>query len=296
MPTKKEKDKFTRSWIIKNGVPIVKSYEGNLTLRALHYRLVSIGMFNTVQHYKRVIGAMTKARWDGLIEFDDLVDHDREMLGETKYDITDVDSEVEGSMNSIKYWLDVYRKNRWENQPIYAEVFIEKKALQGVFESPCSQLSIALNPCKGYASLTFIHDAYKRFSEAESRGKELIILYFGDYDPSGEDIPRSLIENLSRMGVDVKLKRIALNESQVIEWRLPPAPAKTGDSRTRNWDGLGQVELDAVEPRDLVKLLRKSVADIFDEKLFSTLQAQEKEEREEYKSKIGIEIREFLDL
>lgn len=41
-------------------------------------------------------------------------------------------------------------------------------------------------------------------------------------------------------------------EQQVIEWGLPPAPAKETDSRTANWDGLGQVELDAVKPEKLI--------------------------------------------
>jgi len=72
-------DKFTRKWIIETGVPIVKSYGGNLTLRALHYRLVAKGMTNTLQHYKRVVTAMIDARWDGLVEFSDFLDH-REML------------------------------------------------------------------------------------------------------------------------------------------------------------------------------------------------------------------------
>lgn len=51
---KRTKDEFTRDWIIENSVEILSRYEpGVLTIRALHYQLVSIGMTNTLQHYKR---------------------------------------------------------------------------------------------------------------------------------------------------------------------------------------------------------------------------------------------------
>lgn len=64
---KRTKDEFTRDWIIENSVEILSRYEpGVLTIRALHYQLVSIGMTNTLQHYKRVVAAMEVARWDGL--------------------------------------------------------------------------------------------------------------------------------------------------------------------------------------------------------------------------------------
>ena len=56
---KRTKDEFTRDWIIENSVEILSRYEpGVLTIRALHYQSVSIGMTNTLQHYKRVVSAM----------------------------------------------------------------------------------------------------------------------------------------------------------------------------------------------------------------------------------------------
>lgn len=54
------KDEFTRNWIIENSVDILSNYEdGVLTIRGLHYQLVSRGMTNDIQHYKRVVGNRT---------------------------------------------------------------------------------------------------------------------------------------------------------------------------------------------------------------------------------------------
>lgn len=278
-------DKFNRTWIIQNALEEIPQYEkGVLTIRGLHYRLVARGMTNTIQHYKRVVGAMTKARWEGQIAFNTFSDNDRETIGETEFEKTEPTEEAESSKYYIKYYLRNYHKNRWENQPFYPEVFIEKKALQGVFSKPCKKLNVALSPCKGYPSLTFLKEASDRFKEALSKGKKPIILYFGDYDPSGEDIPRSIKQNLWDMGIDIDLKRISLLEEQVVDWNLPPAPAKKTDSRTANWDGLGQVELDAVHPNKLRKLCSDSILQYFNQELFEELLIQEKEEKKEYQN------------
>lgn len=288
-------DKFTRQWILENGVPIVKQYGNTLTLRALHYRLVSIGMTNSQNHYKRVIAAMTQARWSGEIHFQDFKDHERDMIGQTDFRETDVDTEIENAQDQIKAWATHYSKNRWENQAYYPEVFIEKKALIGVFEKPCREMDIALCPCKGYPSLTYMYDACLRFTEAERDGKIPIILYFGDYDPSGEDIPRSVGATLGRMGVNVEVKRIALMEEQVVAWKLPPAPTKLTDSRSSNWGGLGQVELDAVEPRELQQLCTDSIMEVFDQDQHDALMDAENEESIKFKQELKDSINDLLD-
>lgn len=284
-------DQFNRKWILETGIPIVNEYDDSLTIRALHYRLVAAGMTNTIQHYKRVQQAMTQARWDGLIPFSAFMDHDRQVLGYTDATETNVDDKIDMGQRQIKAWMTNYSKNRWENQPIYPEVFIEKKALQGVFEQPCLDMDIALCPCKGYPSLTYIYDAANRFKEAKRNGQEPIILYFGDYDPSGEDIPRSIGENLSKMGVEVEVKRILLMEHQVIKWKLPPAPTKITDSRSANWSGLGQVELDAIEPRKLKKIAMGSIMSLFNDDLYEDLKAQEANEEEVYRA----ELKQFVN-
>ena len=282
------KDEFTRKWITENSIEIISRYEkGILTLRGLHYQLVSIGMTNTIAHYKRVVSAMIEARWSGLVDFDAFSDHDREMIGSTEYEQTILEDSIEKGKEQVKAWMNQYYKNRWENQPYYPEVFIEKKALQGVFQKTCYQNDIALGACKGYPSLTFLNEATQRLINAEMNGKIPIILYFGDYDPSGEDIPRAIKENIIRLGCEsIEVRRIALMENQVVAWNLPPAPVKEGDSRTANWDGLGQVELDAVKPEKLQRLCQDAIDEIFNSELYDELKETEEEERKTYRTEL----------
>lgn len=282
------KDLFTKKWIIENSLEIINRYEkGMLTIRALHYQLVTVGMTNTIQHYKRVVNAMIEARWNGLVDFDTFSDHDREMIGSTMYETTSVENEVRTGKDQVLAWMKAYRKNRWENQDYYPEVFIEKKALQGVFQPICSKNNITLGACKGYPSLTFLNEATDRLNYASLLGKKPIILYFGDYDPSGEDIPRSIEENIKRLGCnDIEVIRFALMEHQVIEWNLPSAPAKEGDSRTAKWEGIGQVELDAIEPKKLQRLCQDSIDQYFDYEKYNDLKDVEDIERREYQKEL----------
>lgn len=285
-------DGFGKAWIIEHGIPIVESYSG-LTLRALHYRLVAQGMPNTLNHYKRVISAMTSARWDGLVDFSDFDDHERNMVTLTNWEEKDLEAEIDNAKYQVKLWLTSHRLNTWSNQPNYIEVWIEKKALQGTFQFPCSIKDVGLFPCKGYPSLTWLDKAKDRFTEAYHAGKKITILYWGDYDPSGEDIPRSIGDNLRRMGMDIDIDRIALLEEQVIELGLPPAPTKIGDSRTAAWGGLGQVELDAIEPNQLEKMIKKSINEYFDDDLYQELKDTEREERAFYKKALKDWVKDY---
>lgn len=282
------KDIFTKKWITENSIQIIKRYQkGILTIRGLHYQLVSIGMTNSLLHYKRVVSAMIDARWDNLVDFDAFSDHDRVMIGDTRAEETNLEDSIDKAKESIRDWMEYYSRNRWENQPYYPEVFIEKKALQGVFGSVCSRNDVALGACKGYPSLTFLNDSNERFMRAEENGKKPIILYFGDYDPSGEDIPRSIEENIKKLGcTTIRVKRIALMEAQVVEWKLPPAPAKESDSRTAKWNGLGQVELDAVKPEKLQAMCQEAIDKIFDRALYDELIELENSERGEYRKSL----------
>jgi hypothetical protein len=75
-------------------------------------------------------------------------------------------------------------------------------------------------------------------------------------------------------------------KNQVIEWKLPHAPAKEGDSRTANWGGLGQVELDAIEPKKLQRLCQNAINQYFDDDLYNELKELETTERVEYRENL----------
>lgn len=288
-------DIYNRAWIIDNAKEVLEEYPEGLTLRQLHYRLVARGMINDYNHYKRLGTAMGVCRWNGEIPFDVFIDRERSVFGSTSYEETSVEDEIEYVKGSIEYWMDHYSLNRWSNQDTYLEVWIEKKALQGVFERPCSRNSVGLFPCKGYPSITALYEASKRFMDANEVGKTLVILYFGDYDPSGVDIPRSIQENLNRLGVDVQVIRIALHPEQIRALNLSGVPAKSSDTRSVNWNGDDVVELDAIDPKVLSKMCNDEINKYFDRTLYDELKQRESEEKEIYKQALKDFVNELAD-
>ena len=278
-------DIYTRKWITEKAQEVLKEYSEGITLRQLYYRLVAQGMTNDTLHYKRVVQAMTEARWKDIVDMEAFIDRERSMYGETKAEDKDLEDTVEKAKEQVGLWMKSYHLDRWSNQENYVEVWIEKKALQGVFEKPCLLMDVGLAPCKGYPSITFLHEASQRFKVRGDK-KNVIILYFGDYDPSGEDIPHSIKDNLERMGCEIEVKRIALNPDLIKQLRLPSVPPKRTDTRTRNWDGAGAVELDAVEPKKLKKMCEEAILEYFDIDLHSELKAKEKEERKTFQKEL----------
>jgi hypothetical protein len=108
----------------------------------------------------------------------------------------------------------------------------------------------------GFSSATLIHDV------ADDNGQPLIILYVGDYDPSGMYMSEVDIPQRTREygGDHVRLKRIALKHKQAAN--LPSFPAKKKDPRyrwfIRNF-GKRCWELDAMDPNDLRALVEKAI-------------------------------------
>jgi len=276
-------DDFDRSWIIKNAQKILLEYYKGITIRQLHYRLVAIGMTNDLNHYKRVVSAMTRARWNKIISMDVFIDRERTMFGKTEDETKDLCYEIKYGKAQVNAWMNTYNLNIWSNQENYVEVGVEKKALQGIFEDPCKSMDVGLAAFKGYSSITFLHQAAQRFNTAIANGKNPIILYFGDYDPSGLDIPRSIKDNLNRLGSNVEIRRIALNYDQIQNMDLPGVPVKQSDSRANDWSGGDVVECDAIEPSTLAELCRNAIEECFNQELYCELKKQELEESVFYK-------------
>ena len=123
---------------------------------------------------------------------------------------------------------------------------------------------------------------------------EVNILYLGDLDPSGKDIPRFMSEEaLDHFGLDCDFDEIALNIEQVRENNLPEVPdapevrAKIGrDPRYKTYVfQYGQVfcELDAffaLATEAAQALIRSAVEVLFDSQKQEEAEARAKEARE----------------
>jgi hypothetical protein len=222
-----------------------------MTLRQIFYQLVAIMLIeNTVNRYKSLSTALVKARKEGIIPWDWMEDRLRKPRVPLMFD----------DLSDFAYSAaDLYRRDVWTDQPEYFETWLEKDALSGFFEETLDEYGVCLNVGRGYDGWDSIHKAaIKRF---KNRG-QVTILYFGDFDPSGKDMPRSLLKRINSFGVNARLVECALNREDIERYNLPPAMAKKTDSRAKKFiakNGDISVELDAMRTDLLIARLRQEV-------------------------------------
>lgn len=259
--------------IIQKANVILDEYRGkgySLTLRQLYYQLVARGFIeNTVRSYKRIGDVISNARLAGLMDWSMIEDRNRVVVYPSHW--RDPAEIIRSAARSFKI-------DRWENQPCYCEVMVEKDALSGILIPVCMKLDIRFTANKGYSSSSAMYEAGRRFSKQE--GKELHLFYFGDHDPSGIDMTRDITDRveLFSYGSGIEIHRLALNMDQVREWNPPKNPAKETDARFAGYAaefGHSSWELDAVKPEDLEELVKDAVRELIDEDAWDETVAKE---------------------
>jgi hypothetical protein len=253
------------------------------TVRQIYYRMVSPPyqyLRNTRSMYNSFDSMLTKAREDGDIDWRKIVDHTRSVITPEEFYYDSPDDYLKFKKEGISWWGSRYDIDFWENQPNTVRVFIEKDALAQVVADVALQYKVSVISGHGYGSLTQLMSQAEQLKKI---GKPIILLYFGDFDPSGLDIDRSACERLSDYsgGVDFQFIRVALVESDIVG--LPPNPTKSADTRAAKYVaryGDRCWELDALPPDQLKSRVREAIARYIDPDRWAKDEARLREERE----------------
>lgn len=246
-----------------------------LTLRQVYYQLVARGYIpNNERSYKNIGNLINDGRLAGLIDWYAITDRTRNLRGNSHWDTS---SEV---IASAKY---SYLLDKWEGQPNYVEVWVEKDALVDVVGQACRPLDVPYFSCRGYTSQSEMWMAAQRFRRQDFR-EQRIIIHLGDHDPSGIDMTRDIQERLDMFGADVYVKRVALTMEQIDFYSPPPNPAKITDSRCDKYIaqyGHESWELDALEPKVITDLIKEQVTMYRDDGLYLRICNKENREKRE---------------
>lgn len=250
-----------------------KGYD--LTLRQVYYQLVAGDLIpNSERSYKNLGSLINDGRLAGLIDWNAIVDRTRNLRG------LRADKNPELTIHTA---ARLYRLNKWEGQPYYVEVWVEKDALAGIVGQICNNWDVDYFSCRVYTSQSEMWSAAERLKRYEDEGKETVILHLGDHDPSGIDMSRDITERLELFGAHPEFKRLALNMDQIEQFSPPPNPAKLSDSRAKSYIkqyGRSSWELDALKPEVLDELITNNITPYIDFSLLSDVEEWEREDRE----------------
>lgn len=237
-----------------------------LTLRQAYYQLVARGYIpNNERSYKNVGNLINDGRLAGLIDWHAITDRTRNLRANGHWDNP---ADVIASAR-YSYLLD-----KWEGQPNYVEVWVEKDALVDIVGQACNPIDTPYFSCRGYTSQSEMWSAAQRFKRQNREREGCFIIHLGDHDPSGIDMTRDIQERLWMFGADVEVKRVALTMNQVQTYNPPPNPAKITDSRASKYiDMFGDEswELDALEPQMLNQLITNEVTALRDDAIYQAV-------------------------
>lgn len=259
--------------VILRANDIIQEYRDagyTLTLRQLYYQFVSRGLMpNKLKSYKRLSAIMADARLAGAIDWEAIVDNTRNLDKRSSW------STVKEMMYSAAAG---YHRDMWEDQPYRVQIWLEKDALSGIFSNVCWQYDVPLLSCRGYTSISEMWLSAMRLVKYIKEGQSVVVLHFGDHDPSGIDMTRDIIDRVGtflaghRIHRGFRVERIALNYDQVVSLSLPPNPVKLSDSRSGAYTkdyGDESWELDALDPRTLRDLAEEEIKKYVDEDIWN---------------------------
>jgi hypothetical protein len=281
--------------LVGQALQIINEYDAqglDLTLRQLYYQFVARGLLeNDDRNYERLGTAVNDGRLCGLLPWDKLIDHERNLMGLNTH---------ASPRSFLKDKVQGYRRDLWQEQQWRPEVWVEKKALIGVISDICNQLRVDFFATKGYNSQSEQWRAGQRFAGYIRDGQRPIVFHLGDHDPSGVDMTRDNRDRLEMFaGTPVMVQRLALNMNQVEEFQPPENPlkmkaGKLSDSRAKAYvammeergspDPYVSWELDALEPTYIRNLISDAVKHVRDEEVWGRSLAREVADRDRLKA------------
>jgi hypothetical protein len=267
------------------------------SVRALAYQLFNRKLLPSMakRYTQKVSRWTTTAREEGSLPWEWVVDATRtEQCAPTW-----ADPEAYG-----RAVMRSYRRDKWEAQPAYAVIWSEKATIEGTLRPVLDRYEVPFQVLHGWSGATPLWEAARANL---GRGQDTLVLYIGDYDPSGmrmseEDLPQRLARytlnkpgerDLDRPTVDailadvgLEVRRIALTAEDTRDLGPAtrfPAADKRKDSRyewfTRNY-GEWCWELDAMSPNRLRERVESAILGVLDPVAWNRYVHAEELERE----------------
>ena len=294
------------------------------TLRGLFYMLVSKNLIpNTRSSYGQLSQKLSRLRYQGMWSWDLIRDTTRKTAyaeATTRYPDKSLTAEELKKVveNYIKRYTNV-SLNPWDDQPERVIILIEKEALfetvRKIVTKSFPHGVHAIVAMRGYDSATNVKQLADLVSGIAIQKQKPVILALGDFDPSGEDIPRDAHERIKMLsGVDFSFEKVAVKAEHVVNLNLPIKPETAEEINKmkrdpryqtyvsklnsnpllapliKKYGGLVRVELDALvslKPDEFTKTLTDALWRHFDkgiyEKVTKPREEELKKKAEEYR-------------
>ena len=211
----------------------IESVNYNVSLRWIFYRLLQDGYFDSKEDYAKLKDWVSRARkrfyqnWHPST----LVDEGRKI--DTSWD----PCSREDMIRKLPDYADIV-PNLYENQEQVPFLIFEAATMSGQFEYFAEWADRAA--FRGDASVPHKWNIAKRCDELyQEHERPIHILYFGDLDKKGLQIPRSAMNDVLdwiNSDTEIEFTRCGINDGHAERFNLPEKSLKVG---TYEWESLG---------------------------------------------------------
>jgi hypothetical protein len=255
--------------VIANVKEVIAEYAIALTVRQIFYRLVGKYQYEkTERAYDRLGEYLSRARRAGLIDPDAIRDDG------------DIVPAIPGWSGPEQFWYNVrhwaHDYFRTPDGDCYVEVWVETAGMVPQIQIVADPFGVRVIGAGGFDSVTAKINAAIRLREAD---KPVHILLIGDYDPSGQSIMDSKVEDIIAFGATAEFERLAVTPEQAARYNLISAPQKDTDKRGEYMAETYQAE--ALDPDVLAEIVRSRLAGLIGDDNIAEAERQTKTDREE---------------
>jgi hypothetical protein len=251
-----------------------------ITGRGIGYKLFTAGLIPSMakNEMQRVYRLLKEAREEGTIQWDWIADETRGIERVSTWD---------DPADYARCVAQSYRRDFWNQQPHRVQVWSEKGTVRGVLAPVLNHYAVGFNPVHGFDSATNVHNVAE-----DDDGRDLIVLYVGDFDPSGMYMSQEdLAARFAKYDGDhIALRRIALTFEQVAGLPSFPASDKRKDPRY-NWfvanHGRRCWELDAMDPNALRECVRREIVKLIEPVAWKRCEVVNKAEQQSLRTVLG---------
>lgn len=251
-----------------------------ITVRGALYRAVHAGIYPDTadKHYNQCGNILLKLRRNGELDYRMIVDSTRRRLKPSSWSgLSDYSESV----------AECYRKDLWQKQRDYIEIFVEKDAMAAVIQPVTDEYDIYLNIIRGSVSESFVWTVGQVWNQIS---KPIHAYYLGDHDPSGLQIEQDLHRRLSGF-VDrgFNWQRLAITKDDFNDSNILGFPIK-GDRNKKAWKTRNEryliehgdrcVEVDALSPDVIRERIRNTIESHINQSQWRKLRRVEELEQE----------------
>lgn len=262
--------------LIRRSKEIMEEYTILLTVRQVYYRLVVFqDIVNNRSQYVYYDKVLTEYRKEHLEFADRFKDTKRVIIdkSEISYPYWQFSELINDRIDNVKTGFPELTYNQNLLQDKINVILLEKTALQELFEMSITSNTI-LVVASGINSFSQMNDL-RHIIEDENR--DLKLYTFTDFDDTGLFIEENFIFQMKEyLGIDFdSFERIGLIDDQIKKYDVPTDPTakivKQAKSTHKKYGLPYFVELDALEPNVLMKLVRDTCEQNYDKDLYESI-------------------------